>query len=388
MAYLYRLFFIAVLTVASGATPLYCSDVQLPASGSGHDTDLSQVTTLQYCIIDNCTILRIDTGQQLDIVYTTESLLIVTPKDGHTSIVITKIDHELPCLGYHNASDTNLNIILVAIVPLVLMLSFGTLIIHLLFKDLRTSLFGQLLMFYNLAIVITGCGTAFLQLTHYWITVNSQTICHTATIMTTFGVSGVEVFATNILTHLAYIMYHCYHLRSGISKKRSNYLFRHYTGYAAFTLVLLFFVTIAYDWRTGNGKYTILASGHCIILDHPSYNTLAISGFVTAINKILQMMMFSTYLVYLYKFNKNVRAAGVTLQHSRKLLRVATAMGSAIGLSSFLYILLVIIPECSNFIFIISSILFLIQQVVIFASLLLTKKMSTLCKAYFSRESN
>ena len=269
------------------------------------------------------------------------------------------------------------------------MVSVGTLIIHILFKDLRTSLFGQLLMFYNLSIVITGCGTIFLQLTHYWITVNPQTIlCHTATVRTTFGVSGAEVFATNILTHSAYIMYRCYHLRSGISKKRSNYLFRHYTSYATFTLVLLFFVTIAYDWRIGNGKYTILASGHCIILDHPSYNTLAISGFVTAINKILQMMMFSTYLVYLYKFNKNVHAAGVTLQHSRKLLRVATAMGSAVGLSSFLYILLVIIPECSNINFIISSILFLIQQVVILASLLFTKKMSTLCKAYFSRESN
>ena len=304
-------------------------------------------------------------------------------------MVITKIDDELPCLGYHNTSDdNNLNMIHAVIVPLALMVSVGTLIIHILFKDLCTSLFGQLLIFYNLAIVITGCGTIFLQLTHYWITVNSQTICHTATVITTFGVSDAEVFATNILTHSTYIMYHCYHLRSGISKKISNYLFRCYTGYAAFALVLLFFVTIAYDWRTGNGKYTILASGHCIILDHPSYNTLAISGFVTAINKILQMMMFTAYLVYLYKFNKNVRAAGVTLQHSQKLLRVATAMGSAVGLSSFLYILLVIIPECSNINFIISSILFLIQQVVIFASLLFTKKMSTLCKAYFSRDSN
>ena len=319
MAYLCRLLLIAILTVASGATPLDCSDVQSPASGDSHNTDLSQVTTLQYCIIDNCTIMRIDTGQQLDIVYTTESLLIVAPKDGLNSMVITKIDDELPCLGYHNTSDDNdLNMIHAVIVPLALMVSVGTLIIHILFKDLCTSLFGQLLMFYNLAIVITGCGTIFLQLTHYWITVNSQTICHTATVITTFGVSGAEVFATNILTHSAYIMYHCYHLKSGISKKRSNYLFRRYTGYAAFALVLLFFVTIAYDWRTGNGKYTILASGHCIILDHPLYNTLAISGFVTTINEILQMTMFSTYLVYLYKFNNNVRAAGVTLQHSRK----------------------------------------------------------------------
>ena len=70
MAYLCSLLLIAILTVASGATPLYCSDVQSPAaSDTGHNTDLSQVTTLhiQYCIIDNCTIMRIDTGQQLDI---------------------------------------------------------------------------------------------------------------------------------------------------------------------------------------------------------------------------------------------------------------------------------------------------------------------------------
>ena len=100
MAYV-SLLLIAILTVASGATPLYCSDVQSPASGSGHNTDLSQVTTLQYCIIDNCTIMSIDTEQQLNIVYTTESLLIVTPRDGHTSMVITKIDDELPSLEYH-----------------------------------------------------------------------------------------------------------------------------------------------------------------------------------------------------------------------------------------------------------------------------------------------
>ena len=76
MAYLCSPVLITILTVASGATPLYCSDVQSPTGGSGHNTDPSQVTTLQYCIIDNCTVMRIDTGQQLDITYTTESLLI------------------------------------------------------------------------------------------------------------------------------------------------------------------------------------------------------------------------------------------------------------------------------------------------------------------------
>ena len=62
--------------------------VQSPVSGSGHNTDLSQL--LHY--IDNCTIMRIDIGQQLDIVYTTENLLIVTPKDGCTCLVIAKFN--------------------------------------------------------------------------------------------------------------------------------------------------------------------------------------------------------------------------------------------------------------------------------------------------------
>ena len=120
MAYL-NLLLIAILTVASGATPLYYSDVQSPASGSGHNIDLSQVTTLQYCIIDNCTIMRIDIGQQLDIVYITESLLIVTPKDGHTSMMITRIDDEVSCLEHHYAIDDSRNTVHDAIIASLIM---------------------------------------------------------------------------------------------------------------------------------------------------------------------------------------------------------------------------------------------------------------------------
>ena len=140
---------IAILTVASGATLLYYSDVQSPASGSGHTTDLSQVTTLQYCIIDNCTIMKTDTGQQLDIVYTTESLLesllIVTLKDDHTFMVIAKTVDELPCLGYpsttiHSKAVTQL------------LMSAYILIVQLLFKKSHAVL-GKLHIFYNLGLV-------------------------------------------------------------------------------------------------------------------------------------------------------------------------------------------------------------------------------------------
>ena len=158
---------------------------------------------------------------------------------------------------------------------------------------------------------VQGIGALAIQLMHYLIVVNSQAICHTTTIIFALTFSGSEMFATDIIYHSAYIMYCCYHLKSEISKKRSEYLFRCYTGYAGFTLILLFFVTITYDWRNGIGKYTILENGHCSFVDTSSYNTLFLTIFIIT-NKFLQLM-FIAYLFYLYKFNLNVRAAQVTL---------------------------------------------------------------------------
>ena len=210
----------------------------------------------------------------------------------------------------------------------------------------------------------------------HWITVNSQTVCHIATITLMLTLSGKVVFATNILYHSAYIMYRCYHLKSSMSKKRSEYLFRRHIAYAGFTLILVLFVTIAYDWRTGMDKYTILPNGHCSFADPSSYNTLYLFVIITFINKVLQITMFSAYLYYLYKFNLNVRAAQVTLdvRYSRKLFRIATAMGASIGFSFFTYFLVVFIPEYSDIIITSSGNLELIQQVVIMTSFMCTKR--------------
>ena len=96
------LLFIVILTTVSKVTSLHCSDQKLPASGDDH---LQQVTTLQYCLVDDCTIMKINTGEKLDIVYTTDSLIVTTPTDGHTSEVITRLDNELPCLEPTNMAD-------------------------------------------------------------------------------------------------------------------------------------------------------------------------------------------------------------------------------------------------------------------------------------------
>ena len=383
------LLFTAILTVASaGAAPIYCSDthVQSPASGS-HDTDLSQVISLQYCIIDNCTIMKIDTGEQLDIVYTTESLLVVTPIEGLTSMVIAKIDDELSCLKY-NRADGSKQIEVVAkltFVSLTMMISIYIIVVHLLFKEFRT-MFGILIIFYNLCIVFGFIGFIPLLLMHDWIIVNSQKICYTLIILFMISSTGVELFATTILTHLAYCMYRCYHLKSEISDKNKQFIFRCYIAYVLITLILLLFLITAYDWRTGNGKYTLLPNGHCNFIDQYSYPTLYLIDVVKNFNKFVQLIMFFAYLYYFYKLNFDFRNAQNSTEYSKRLLGVAIVMGANVGLARLFWLLLVFESEYSTILSLIGSILFLIQQIVIMSPFSCTRKMSELCKAHFSRD--
>ena len=259
-------------------------------------------------------------------------------------MVIAKLVDELPCLEYPNTTAHAQVIIQLIICSLITTLSVYILIVQLLLKKFHTS-FGKLLIFYNLGLICASGGIAAITLTHHYITVDSQTICYAIILTCRLTFTSSEIFATNLLSFLAYLTYRCYHLKSEISKKTSQFLLRCYTGYAVFALVLLFFVTIAYDWRTGNGKYTILANGHCNHIDYSTYDTLYFSNFIIGINKFLQIIMFSAYLVYYYKFNLNVCPAQISLQYNRDLVKIAIAMGASVGLAYFIFIISVILGD-------------------------------------------
>ena len=74
---------------------------------------------------------------------------------GLTSVVITKIDDELPCMKYHSKTDGDQILFQsvgpLAFVLLIMMVSLYILIVHLFYKKLHT-LFGKLLIFHNLCI--------------------------------------------------------------------------------------------------------------------------------------------------------------------------------------------------------------------------------------------
>jgi len=59
----FTVFFIVILTVGN-VTSFPCSDQQPSGLASGDDVlRTQQATTLQYCLINNCTIMRTDTGE-------------------------------------------------------------------------------------------------------------------------------------------------------------------------------------------------------------------------------------------------------------------------------------------------------------------------------------
>ena len=81
----------------------------------------------------------------------------------------------------------------------------------------------------------------------------------------------------------------------------------------------------------------------------------------------------------------NVRAAQVSLQYDRELVKIATAMGASIGLAYFIFTISAIL-DYPDIAFFSGSILFFIQEVIIMTSYISTKKIFGLYKAYFSRD--
>jgi len=100
MAYSGLLVFLILTASKMGAVAGQCSTQQLPgssSSGSSGFPDLQQVTTIPYCIIDDCIIENLKTGQILDVIFTIDNLLVVIPKGNQTAQVIAKSGKQFLC---------------------------------------------------------------------------------------------------------------------------------------------------------------------------------------------------------------------------------------------------------------------------------------------------
>ena len=375
------LFFLLILTTTQTMSlHHHCnSDVYSSASGMA---DLQQLTTLQYCLINNCTIciIRNDTRQQLDIVYTTQSHLVVTSTNGQTStMLISKNDPELFC-SITNTTDST-TIIKKQVTRLITFLFIAFVngyiaVVHMIFKEIRGT-FGKLLMFSSIASVCNCVNLIVLSVTLYNVTVNSTLACYLLHFLFMQLAVVNDTFGTSSLAYLALFM-HCSYKSIEMSKQINKRLYEHGVAFTLSISLLFGFFVVTYDFGTGTYRHV-----RCDINTTESeYNTVRLFYTYTYINKIAQIIILTTYFVYYYKVNKvlkNVRKmANNVKKHNDFYFKVALTMGATLGIAQ------VLLPITWHFDSEIGtqvvSLIFLMQRCIIMSLFMCSKKMRRLWK--------
>ena len=377
------LFFLLILTTTQTMSfHHHCnSGVYSLASGMG---ELQLLTTLQYCLIDNCTIIRNDTGQQLDIVYTSQSHLVVTPTDGQTStILIFKNEPELFCSTL-NASDHGTNTL--QVIELISLLLFALeggyiAVVHMIFKEIRGT-FGKLLMLTNI-ILVFQCVNAFaLSITHFNILVDSIIPCYLFNFLFMQLMVVGETFTTSSLAYLALLVRYSYKSIE-MTKYFNNRLYKYGITYVLGLSVLFGFFVVTYDFGTGTYRHALLPNGHCSHLAQSEYDTKRLLHAYNYVNAIAQAIILTTYFVYFYKLSKVLK--GVKKMASKKdtqlnkfFFKIALTMAATLGISEILFALS---WNFDNQLGIrIAGLFYFIQQFVIMSLYMCSKKMRRLWK--------
>ena len=382
----YTVFLLILISATTQTTSLHhdCNtDVYSSASGMA---DLQQLTTLQYCLIDNCTIIRIDTGQQLDIVYTTQSHLVVTPTNGQTSLLISKNDPELFCSTSSTSYNTNQlqQIPILITLTISLLLSAFIAVVHLMFKQLRST-FGKLLIINNIATTIGCANSMALSITHYSIAVNSVRPCYLLWFLLMQSTMVREGSATCIVAYLAYIMHQSSKCRQ-VTREMNRNFFKHSVVYILGLLLLVNIFIVSYDFGTGAFKHVILPNGHCDYFNGLKYDTARIVSAFNGLNKIIQIILLVVYFIYYYKLNKMLTmvhdmVANTDQQQNRLFLKIAITMAVTIGMFYFTIMFNELVTQAAT-VGMVSTIL-LIQQCVIVILIACSKNVSQVCKERF-----
>jgi len=365
----FPLLFIAILTTVSKVTSLHCSDQQLPASGDDHP---QQVTTLYYCLVDNCTIERLDTAENLNIAYTTDKHIIITPKDGHTSTIITKEKYEFSC--NHGDHIEGFTIVLVMAFPtLLIVISVITIVTMLVFKELRT-LVGKLLILYNISVIGYCTSSMIVIAMELFIPINSHAVCYINSIFSILTGVSIELYGTSILHYTAYIMY-CSSKLIRNTPEQSRRCFRSYIIYHLITVTIVLLGVVGYDFSNDNYSSIILPNGHCIYTNQHQDDTYQIPIAVSAINKFVQIVLFIAYLYYTNQLNKDISQPDLLKRQQSVLHKIALSMGAVLGVSYTIYAANVVIRIPLVPYIAISGSLFIVQQSVVATIFLCSKKM-------------
>ena len=362
---------LAILTI----TAFKWTCALMPATsedGSGVDDPDSKVITLQYCIIDNSTILRLDTGDQLDIVYTKDSTLVVTMKDSQTTIEVPRLYNEQVCSVLPVDINISTPFYIYASVWTGLMLSLTgyNIVIHLLYKELRNPM-GKLLTLYSIFLALSS-GAFFMIMTFIYkfpVSNDFNHMCHFVKLVLVGTYIGYDAVASCILAYSAYLLRQSYKMIPP-NPWEDKVVWRRYLYYVIGTIAIAMLMILTYDVGTTEGRY----NGYCSKSD-PIYFTMATMMHI--FNLINAPIQIATLIVYLYYWYKMRNSRDITdYQINKKIFCIAIAMGATIGIANFFYfinwMIIIVRDDDKNLTLLtefIGSIMLLLQHSIIVGSL-------------------
>ena len=248
-----------------------------------------------------------------------------------------------------------------------------TIALILIFKELHT-LFGYLLMLYNVSYVCFCITTVTNLVFEFLVAVNSHGTCYIMGIALALLLFSIEVIGTCMLHNFAYIMY-CSEKLYSIQLEDKKRWAKYYIIYYLTNIMIVLLVIVGYDMANDNISGVILPNGHCIYIAKHLHDTLRIPVAAIGINKAAQLVLFIIYLYYTYQINKDVTNPAILESQQSLLHKIGLAMGAVVGLK---YIWSLIAVTIKINVVIISSISFCLsvaQQCTIVAIFLCSKNM-------------
>ena len=180
-----------------------------------------------HCIIDECTIASYKSGQQLEIIYTTDNILLVTPTKLPWSLLelartfICTKSISIFCTNYSKVSTNHSQWLYHCIVSCLQRYAHSFWLIN-----------GAIQWGYNLSMPVSRCFVIHQPLC----ATNSHLMFYTIQFIFMQGLMVPEAFATCILAHIVYIMYYSNKLCTELPIMK---LFKRHTIYITSVLGLL-----------------------------------------------------------------------------------------------------------------------------------------------------
>ena len=355
---------------------LFCI-VCVKTMGSGEElmnndtVEMILLSTSQYCFVDDNTIrVDLNTTTLLSIVDSSEDV-IMAKAVGNDSVIFTAPLNGSRCMddNENGQLSTTLYIIQMIIYSITILFSIGNITLHLVIKDLLT-ISGILVIILCISVII-ATFIAMGSLTNIY--VNNITVLCGILINLLHEMSFVyQATKLSVLYQFVYLMYQSYKLKRNLEENIKKSVLKYILFIIGSSTVCLL-LALVIDVGANANIYSDMESYCRVEFDYTVLYLMVVYGeFIVFI--ILQCITFAVGLILYFLVTKKCCAMKSTN------LRVTMALVATVGINIFLLIILTIAGVPQSILVVIVTSGTLIEQVILLALFLSSKKVLVACK--------